>query len=521
MSDASVSQTGQQPLASEKGPPVSQSQPFDLEAKNAQDGYILNAEQLGIDASNLKTAADGHTILIPQPSDSADDPLNWSSRKKHVVLTVISIMAFLPDFGSSLGAVTLIPQALQWNLPLNTVQHNLVGNLFCLGMGGLFTVALSNYFGRLPVLFFFQIMALATGIWCGAAVSFESFEAARIVNGFFAIVAQAGGLMWIKDLYFLHENPRKINIWSGAIILSPYLGPFTAAFVIWKLSWRWCFWIYTILNAVGLVLIVLLVDETYYNRAIAPEQQRPLEFRWLRLIGLDRRPRRTFVHALARPAIAISKVPVMLVVVYYFLNFSWIIGVNATISTWLTGFYGFNAEQLGLFYFSGIVGAIIGEAIGHWLFDIVGSFYAKRHEGRIDPEARLVISYLASILMAVGLLILGFALQHTWHYMIVAVFCAMQVAGIMIATTAVNAYLLDSFPEGSGEVGALVVVGRTLGGFMATYIEIPWVTSAGAAKAFGAQTGITVAAALIPVFLQVYGKKIRKRQGPMRFPGGS
>lgn len=122
--------------------------------------------------------------------------------------------------------------------------------------------------------------------------------------------------------------------------------------------------------------------------------------------------------------------------------------------------------------------------------------------------------------MAAGLLLLGFALENLWHYAAVAVVAALQVVGIMIATTAVNAYLLDSYPEGSGEVGAWIVVGRTLGGFMATYIEIPWVLEDGTAVALGSQAGITAAAALIPLFLQTCGKKIRQRQGRMRFPGG-
>lgn len=141
----------------------------------------------------------------------------------------------------------------------------------------------------------------------------------------------------------------------------------------------------------------------------------------------------------------------------------------------------------------------------------------KRHGGQIQPEVRLRIIYLGSILMAVGILVLGFALQNLWHYMIVAVAAAMQVAGIMIATTAVNAYLLDSYPEGSGEVGAWIVVGRTLGGFMAVYIEITWVTAAGPKTALGIQAAITVAAAMIPAFLQVFGARIRKAQGPMVF----
>ena len=69
--------------------------------------------------------------------------------------------------------------------------------------------------------------------------------------------------------------------------------------------------------------------------------------------------------------------------------------------------------------------------------------------------------------MAVALIVLGFALENVWHYMVVAVFYGLQVVGIMIATTAVNAFLLDAYPEGSGEVGAWIVFGRVFGGFMA------------------------------------------------------
>ena len=72
----------------------------------------------------------------------------------------------------------------------DTVNHSQVGNVFMLGPGGLATIILSAYFGRLPVLFYFVLLALATAIWCAAATSFNSFMAARILNGFFSTVAQ-------------------------------------------------------------------------------------------------------------------------------------------------------------------------------------------------------------------------------------------------------------------------------------------------------------------------------------------
>ena len=74
------------------------------------DGYILDVNQIQ-DGKPPKLAADSRTVLIPQPSDDPNDPLNWSQTKKNIVLAVVSACTFLPDYGSVTGAVTLIPQA--------------------------------------------------------------------------------------------------------------------------------------------------------------------------------------------------------------------------------------------------------------------------------------------------------------------------------------------------------------------------------------------------------------------------
>jgi hypothetical protein len=80
----------------------------DLHEFEEAEGYIIDAEAAG---SGAKLAKDGRTRLIPEPSDDPNDPLNWSSKKKHLILLVISFASFLPDFGSATGAVTLLPQA--------------------------------------------------------------------------------------------------------------------------------------------------------------------------------------------------------------------------------------------------------------------------------------------------------------------------------------------------------------------------------------------------------------------------
>ncbi|GAB1740466.1 hypothetical protein NU219Hw_g5570t1 [Hortaea werneckii] len=465
--------------------------------ENPATGYVLDADKVTSDDGILKTAKDGHTILVPQPSENPNDPLNWPWWKKHAVLLTISFVSFLPDFGTAMGSVTQIPQAKAWHMSKATIQESVAINTMLSGVSGIAVIALSNFFGRAPTFFWMKVVACAGAIWYAKAQSFESFYDARMLVGSFVGAGQTGGLMWIRDIFFLHEIPRKINIWSGFIIASPYLGPFMASFVVWGLTWRWVYWIYAILNYVGLLLIMLFADETLFDRRLPAHQQPAWRPRPLRLVGVEKHGTYKFVESCCRPFVAIFKLPVLIITVFYFLNFAWTIGVNATLATWLAKYYHFDGKQTDLF--------------ARW--------YMRRHSGTMHPEARLYIIYFASGIVGLFILLLGQALQHTWHYMAVAVFDAAQLIGVNIISTAVNAYLGDAYPEAPGEMDTWIVMGRTMGGFMATYIELPWVSSAGPGTALGAQAGITWAALVLVVVLQVWGKALRNWQGPIKIPG--
>ena len=110
-----------------------------------------------------------------------------------------------------------------YGLEPDVVNHSQSGNQFMVGAGGIFVVALSAYFGRLPVLFWFLVIALGSAAACAGVNGFDAFMAVRILNGFFSTVAQGvcylsacvtwskltgrkGGLMFIKDMFFFHEN---------------------------------------------------------------------------------------------------------------------------------------------------------------------------------------------------------------------------------------------------------------------------------------------------------------------------
>lgn len=338
------------------------------EVQEALEGYVLDPARYPDYASSLKLSEDGKKVLIPQPTDSPSDPLNWSHRKKAITLVIIAYIAALADYTGGTAIITVIPQSAyvtlyllldsktnqaisEWHMAPAAVQRAVVGNIFAIGACGLFVVALANYFGRLPVTLLFQTVFLGTCAWSAAATSFQSYLAARIVNGFFCSVGQGGALMWIKDLYFFHEHPRTINYVEFSIITSPYLGPLITAFIVSGTTWRWAFWLCTILAGIAFLLTVFVLDETLYTRSNAQSQDAaPKKSRIYQLIGVEQARHfheRSLTESLMRPIVAITKLPVFLTIVYYFLNFAWVIGVNTTVSIWLTEFYKFTPRAIG------------------------------------------------------------------------------------------------------------------------------------------------------------------------------
>ncbi|KAL2141970.1 hypothetical protein VTI28DRAFT_1752 [Corynascus sepedonium] len=485
-------------------------------------GYIIdvNAED-AIEASDLKLAGDGHTVLIPQPSDDKNDPLNWSWARKHLILFVVSFVAFLPDYGSATGAVTLIPQAAEWNTTPDYVNHSQAGNVFMLGAGGIIVVMLSAFFGRLPIVFWFLVISTATAAWCAGATTFESFMAARILNGFFSTVSQAGGLMFIKDIFFFHEQARKINIWASFVVISPYMGPLLAAFITETQRWPLPFWVFFAMNVLGLALVVSFLQETYYDRSIPAEEQPAQGHRIARLIGISqwksRHLRNTFTQACWRTVSVLLKPTVAIACLFYALTFAWAVGINTTLAIFVTPLYGFGPRQVGFFYFTPVVAVILGEATGHWLHDALARQYIRRHKGHFEPEVRLRAVFFSMPFVIAGLVLIGQCLENAWHYMATSVCWGMYVFGMMITTVALSSYCLDSYPEASGEVSAWINFSRTVGGFIVSYFQVTWAEAQGTKLSFGIQAAICAGSLLFILALLRWGKAMRVWAGPLNF----
>lgn len=82
------------------------------EESEALSGYVVDPSRYPDNAARLKTSADGRYVLIPQPLDTPDDPLNWSSRRKWALVAIMAYIAFLADYTGGTAIITVIPQSL-------------------------------------------------------------------------------------------------------------------------------------------------------------------------------------------------------------------------------------------------------------------------------------------------------------------------------------------------------------------------------------------------------------------------
>jgi len=186
-------------------------------------------------------------VLIPQPSNDINDPLNWPKWKKVVAFTTICFFSFLA--GWVLGGISIgIPSIMQeFNVDLNAAVNGLISwAVFTLGIGNFFWTPTALYFGKRPIYLFVSFVAFATCIWCAEAHAFHSFVGARVVSSFMYAASEGLAAAISSDIFFLHER----GWWTGVYLISLMggvsLGGVFSGFIITNLGWRWHFWVCTL-----------------------------------------------------------------------------------------------------------------------------------------------------------------------------------------------------------------------------------------------------------------------------------
>ena len=449
-----------------------------------------------------------------------------------MILLCVAFGAFAGDFGSGAGIPAVAGQSLEWHLSaVSITRANNLSVIMC-GASGVVWMPLFNYWGRIPVLFWSSIMGLLFTLGCVLSPQFDTYYTLRAFQGLTQSIGQTIGLAFIKDMFFFHEHARKVGIWYSIFITSPVFGPFLGNFMYGGLhKWQPIFWLVFAWSAFLICMILVFGDEPYYNRHLSAEQQpnRPKgqSSRLLRVLGIwqIRHHSPTFQPRLLRGYGRLLEVflkPVIpMAMLFYAVTFMWSVGINLTSAILLetpraAGGYGFHPTSLGYIYFTPLVGIIIGELFGHWFNDFMAARYIRHHHGIFVPEARLWTPYIGAALMIPGLVLVGQTLHLHLHWVGLVFGWGMVQVGIMLISVAIVTYVLDCYPGASGEVSALINLGRVAAGFSVGYFQQAWGLAQGYNVSFGLQA-VVIAGSLCLLFcIQHFGARIRLWSGPVR-----
>ncbi|KAI2623057.1 putative MFS transporter [Hypomontagnella submonticulosa] len=218
------------------------------------------------DRGDAENEAPDDVVLIPQPTSSPDDPLNWSATWKTIIIANQFIFVFVSIMTPmAISPMTLIFEA-EFQRTLPEVNMLFGAAAITLGYANFIIVPAANVIGRRPVVLVCGIVCILANVWQGLVTSYPSFLGARVISGLGAAANESIMPMVVADLLFLHQRGSSMALYFWAYFLGLFIGPIISGAIASQISWRWFFWVCTILQGASLFFLLFAHPETKYDR---------------------------------------------------------------------------------------------------------------------------------------------------------------------------------------------------------------------------------------------------------------
>ncbi|HUQ27881.1 MAG TPA: multidrug effflux MFS transporter [Usitatibacter sp.] len=156
-----------------------------------------------------------------------------------------SIDAYLPAFAGIQASLDATPLE---------IQHTLSAYLFAFGLMFLFHGALSDSFGRRPVILVALVVYTIASAGAALAGSAQALILWRVVQGLSVGAGMVVGRAMIRDLFGPEDAQRLMSLVTLFFGLAPAIAPVIGGLLFASLGWRSIFWF---LAAVGAVLVAV------------------------------------------------------------------------------------------------------------------------------------------------------------------------------------------------------------------------------------------------------------------------
>ncbi|KIW10079.1 hypothetical protein PV08_11039 [Exophiala spinifera] len=459
-------------------------------------------------------------VLVPQPTNDPNDPLNWSTFEKYSTHLTVCFFTTLATMNASNFTVAISPLSKEFHQSPTRTGYLVCFNVLLLGVGNAIWIPLMRVFGKRPVYLLALTLLIATNVWSFKTHSFNSLLAARILSGLASSAGDATVPSLVADMFFIHERGHCMMIFHLALSAGYFLGPLICAYITEGVGWRWTCGLIAISAGATLLVGIFTIRESSYRRETAdvslPASAYPPKASLLSWMSLTRGYRsdvsffRVFFRTLslaAYPPVAWSGLIIGVFV-------GWNIVVQLTSShTFTKPPYGWPVGGLGLLSISGFIGAVIAFFLGGKLIDIIATRMTDANNGRREPEFRLPAIIIPAVIGPMGVLTFGLCVAHYTTWVGAAFGYGMQGFGLTAVSNIAVTYAVDSYHLLAGESLVVVfVIRNTIATILALY-TINWQEASGIQNTFGEMVGIQYFFLLIVIPLYFYGKQIRAWTG--------
>ncbi|RDX44299.1 MFS general substrate transporter [Lentinus brumalis] len=503
------------------------------------DHGVVRGQEVDIDlARDLKrgTGRYAHIILIPQPSDDPQDPLNWPSWKKDACFWTLSFGTSLTGALSPLVSAGYVLLSKQFDVSVDDVTSSFGILLLGLGIGMILQNVLAVKFGHRIVYLVSSLLMFISCIWCALSPNLASIRASRFFQGCGMSAGQALVPSTMEQMYYVHERGSRSVIWNFSLMAGVTLAPLVCSYVIENLTWEFGFWFVSIALGIATVMVFLFVPETTFHR---PVVVRPAQEQTSDQISMEKSLSEPDIQVVERespqpPPGYISGLKIWhgtytnenvlriflrqftfilspvtwFVFLTYGMQTVWLTLVPLCSATIFTLEYNFNASQIGLTNLGGIVGIVLAMLVTGMLNDWGVVWISRRNQGIYEPEFRLL--FMISMLFGVFGYV-GWAVGNDNHMpWIGAVACiTMLNFSMVVSGSAAVTYLLDTHRENALHILAVTNFAKSMVLYGSTFIANGIILDRGVKVSLLILGACQAFCWLASIPMYIFGKRVR------------
>ncbi|GBL47906.1 hypothetical_protein [Candidozyma auris] len=213
----------------------------------------------------LKKNKDG-VILLPQPSDSPNDPLNWSAwRKTWHFLVVCFITGLTAAISNDAGAAQ---DSLNQFYGISYDAMNTgAGVLFLfIGWSCIFFAPASSLYGRRITYLICLLAGTLGSVWFAVSKRTADTIWSQAFVGMSEACAEAQAQQSLADIFFQHQLGSVLTVYIMATSVGSFLGPLIAHLISESQTFRWVGWSGAIITGGTLIVTFFTCEETVFDR---------------------------------------------------------------------------------------------------------------------------------------------------------------------------------------------------------------------------------------------------------------